>query len=401
MNRQSFGFGALTAATAASLSIANTTSARSAPSGKPIVIGAAASLTGRFADGGNYTLQGYQLWVKQQNTRGGLLGRPVALKYYDDQSEPSTGVRLYEKLVTEDHVDLLAGPYGTALTAPASNVAARYKMVMFCAIDAAPDTFERGNHYIFQGLPQAAHYVDGVMAMAKARGLKTIVLIGDDSAFPHAIGSVVPELAKNDGLTIAYTEYYPHSSSDYSSTVLKVKGANPDVILAASMVPDSIGLVRQLKTSNVVPKMLYMAVGGSDPVFGKDVGKDADGVLATTSWSSELKTQGNADFIKAFRAEFGRDPEYHSAGSFAGLTVLGEAVQRVKAIDQEKVRDQLASMKLRTVLGTYAVDPATGKQIGYQAYVQQWQGGRQVIVYPPSEAQAKLKYPLLAWNDRH
>jgi branched-chain amino acid transport system substrate-binding protein len=250
-------------------------------------------------------------------------------------------------------------------------------------------------------LPQAAHYVDGNLAMAKARGLKTAVLIGDDSAFPHAIGSVVPDLAKDAGIDIAYTEYYPHSSSDYSATVLKVKSANPDLVIAASMVPDSIGLVRQLKASNVVPKMLYMAVGGSDPAFGKDVGNEADGVLATTSWSADLKTQGNDEFIRAFKAEYGNDPEYHSAASFAGLTVVGEAVLRVKALDQEKLCDTISTLKLPTVLGTFNVDPATGKQIGYQAYVQQWQGDKQVIVYPDSQAHAKLKYPLVAWDDRH
>lgn len=103
-----------------------------APGGKPIVLGVAISLTGRFADGGKYSLQGYQLWVEQQNARGGLLGRPIALKYYDDQSDATTGVRLYERLVNEDKVDLLVGAYGTAMTAPTANVAQRYKMAMIC-----------------------------------------------------------------------------------------------------------------------------------------------------------------------------------------------------------------------------------------------------------------------------
>ncbi|HZO95123.1 MAG TPA: amino acid ABC transporter substrate-binding protein [Candidatus Baltobacteraceae bacterium] len=366
---------------------------------KPIVIGAAVSLTGAYADGGKYTLQGYELWVKQQNAHGGLLGRKLELKTYDDQSDASVGIRLYEKLVNEDHVDLLAGPYGSALTAPTSNVAARYKMVMFCPEDAAPVTFDRGNRYIFQGLPQAVHYVDGVMAMAKARALKTVALVGEDTPFPHAIGSAVPELAKSDGMTVVLTEYYPHNTSDFSALVQKIKAANPDVLLAASFVPDSIALLRQLKQADVAPKMVYEAIGGSDPAFGPAAGKDADGVLSSTAWSADLKTPGNGEFVKSFTAEYGRAPDYHSASSFAGLTVLAEAVKRAGGLDQEKIREQLASMKMETLFGQYSVDPS-GKQVGYQAYAQQWQGGRQVIVYPESHAQGKLKFPFASWRGR-
>jgi branched-chain amino acid transport system substrate-binding protein len=401
MTRRSLGASDLSTFLAEAMLVLGAPAARSAgaPSGKPIVIGAAVSLTGAYDDGGKYTLQGYQLWVKEQNARGGLLGRPIELKTYDDQSESATGVRLYERLVNEDHVDLLAGPYGSALTLPTSNVAARYKMVMICPEDAAPATFGRGNKYIFQGLPLAVHYVDGVIAMAKAHGLKTAVLVGEDTPFPHAIGSAVPDLVKNAGTNLLFTEYYPHNASDFSALAQKIKGANPDLLLAASFVPDSIALLRQLKQSNVTPKMLYEAIGGSDPVFGPNTGKDADGVLSSTAWSADLKTQGNAEFVKAFQAEYHRAPDYHSASAYAGLAVLAEAVKRASALDQEKIRAQMATLKIPTVMGTYNVD-ATGKQTGYQSLVQQWQGGKQVVIYPQSLAQGALKFPLVAWSAR-
>ncbi len=400
MTRRSFAASLLSAVLAVATFALATAPARSAaPTGKPIVIGAAVSLTGAYADGGKYTLQGYQLWVKEQNAKGGLLGRPIELKTYDDQSESATGVRLYERLVNEDHVDLLAGPYGSALTLPTSNVAARYKMVMICPEDAAPATFDRGNKYIFQGLPLAVHYVEGVLAMAKARGLKTVAMVGEDTPFPHAIASAVPDLVKQNGMTLVFSEFYPHNTNDFAALVQKIKSANADVVLAGSFVPDSIGLLRALKQANVTPKMLYEAIGGSDPVFGPSAGKDADGVLASTAWSPDLQTTGNSDFVKSFQAEYKRNPDYHSASAYAGLAVLAEAVKRAGAIDQEKIRDQMASLKLPTVMGTYTVD-ATGKQTGYQALVQQWQSDKQVVVYPSAHAQGALKFPLVAWSAR-
>jgi branched-chain amino acid transport system substrate-binding protein len=272
-------------------------------------------------------------------------------------------------------------------------------MVMVCPEDAAPATFARNNPYIFQGLPLAVHYVDGVVALAKARGLKTVALVGEDTPFPHAIGSAVPDLVKNAGMQLVYTEFYPHNASDFSAMAQKIKNANADLVLAASFVPDSIGLLRALKQANVTPKMLYEAIGGSDPAFGPAAGKDADGILSSTAWSADLKTQGNTAFVKAFEAEYHRAPDYHSASAYAGLTVLAEAVKRAGALDQEKIRAQMASLKLPTVMGTYSVD-ATGKQTGYEALVQQWQGGKQVVIHPNGLAQGQLKFPLVAWNAR-
>ena len=371
-----------------------------APAGKPIVIGTAVSLTGRFADGGKFTLQGYQLWADDENAHGGLLGRPVEIKYYDDQSDPTTGVRLYERLVNEDKVDLLAGAYGSALTAPTSNVAQRYKMAMICPEDAAPATFQRGLTVVFQGLPVAVRYVDGVLAMAKEKGYKTVAFVGEDSPFPHAIESAVPDLAKKYGLSVVYSEFYPPNNSDFSATVQKVKAAAPDVVLAGSFVPDSIGIVRGLKQVNFAPKILYEAIGGSDPSFGPAVGADAEGVMATTAWSSTLKTPGNAEFVKAFTAKYNRPPDYHSASAYAGLAVMAEAVKRAGGIDQEKIVQNLGSLSMPTLLGTYKVDPATGIQTGYEAYVLQWQGGKQPLIYPSERAQAKAVMPLASWQGR-
>jgi branched-chain amino acid transport system substrate-binding protein len=371
-----------------------------APTGKPIVIGGSISLTGRFADGGKYTQQGYQMWVDDQNAKGGLLGRPLELKTYDDQSDAATGIRLYERLVNEDKVDLLVGPYGSALTAPTTNVAERYKMAMICPEDAAPATFQRGLKTVFQGLPAAVHYVDGVIAMAKEKNLKTIAFVGEDSPFPHAIASGIADVAARAGLSVVFTEYYPPNSTDFSALVQKIKAANPDVVLGGAFVPDSIALTRGLKQVNFAPKILYLAIGGSDPAFFPAVGPDSEGVMASTAWSPTLKTPGNDAFTRDFTAKFGRPPDYHSASAYSGLMVLAEAVRRAGAIDQDKIVANLSAISMPTLLGTYKVEPGTGLQVGYQAYVLQWQSGKQPLIYPSERAQAKPRIPMPAWQGR-
>jgi branched-chain amino acid transport system substrate-binding protein len=367
---------------------------------KPIVIGASLSLSGIFADGGKYTLEGYQLWVDQQNAKGGLLGRPIELKYYDDQSDPATGIRLYEKLITEDHVDVIVGPYGTAITAPAASVAERYQMPMICPQTADVAMFRRGSKNIFQGLGPVQTYLYGVMEIAREHGLKKVAVIGGDTAFPHSLADVVPEIARGFGQSIVYQEYYPGKASDFSAVVQKTRAAEPDLVLAMAFPTDSIGLLRQLKQANYAPKMFYEAIGPSDPQFGTNAGKDADGVFSVTAWDPDEPTPANRAFISAYRSTFHRNPDYHSASSFSALSVVGAAIQKNGSLDKDKLRTSLATMSMPTLLGTYRVDPRTGIQLGYTSYIIQWQNGKQVVVYPRNVSRQKAIYPFPTWNAR-
>jgi branched-chain amino acid transport system substrate-binding protein len=368
--------------------------------GTPIVIGASLSLTGIFADGGKYSLEGYQLWIKQQNAKGGLLGRQIVLKYYDDQSEPATGVRLYERLINEDKVDVIMGPYGTAITAPAANVAERYKMPMICPETADVVMFRRGFKYIFQGLGPVQTYLYGVLSIAKDHKLRTLALIGPDTAFAHSLVDAVPEVARGFGQSIVYTEFYPARASDFASVIEKVKAANPDAVLAMAFPNDSIGVLRQLKQSNYAPKLFYEAIGASDPRYVQSAGQDVNGVFSVTAWDPDNSSKENAEFKSGYRAEFHRDPDYHAASNYSALEVLAAAVKRAGSLDHDKLRDAIAAVSLRTLIGTWRIDPRTGIQLGYTSYILQWQNGKQVIVYPGNVAHGKPIVPFPAWAGR-
>jgi len=368
--------------------------------GGPLVLGASLSLTGIYADGGKYCLEGYQLAIKQINAQGGVLGRQLALKYYDDQSDGATGVRLYERLINEDKVDVIVGPYGTAITAPTTNVAEKYKMPMICPETADVAMFSRGYRYIFQALGPVQSYLFGVLSIAHDRGFKRLAVIGGDIAFAHSLANAVPPIARGFGQAVVYQEFYPGNASDFSSVVEKVRAAGPDVVLAMSFPNDSVGVLRQLKVANYAPKMFYEAIGASDPLFVKNVGGDAEGTYSSVSWNIAAKDPANLEFMKAYQAEWHRAPDYHAASNFACIDVVVAAIKQAGAINQDKIRDAYASLVMPTILGTYKVDPRNGIQLGYISYIMQWQKGKQIVVYPSNVADGKPVIPFPAWASR-
>lgn len=367
---------------------------------KPIVIGASISQTGAYANDASYALQGYQLWVAQQNGKGGLLGRKLELKVYDDQSDPATAVRDYQRLLDQDHVDLIVGPYASNITASVANIAQQHRMPMISPEVAATAPFLRGLTYIFQGISQAGRYVAGPMEIAKAHGYTAVAITGEDTLFPRAVVADAGDIAKKLGVTIVFSQLYPHNAADYASIVQKIKDANPQAVISASYYPDSVGLLRQLKQSNVTPKLVWLGVGPTELSFGSEVGPDSNGVMGVANWSATLKTADNPEFVQAFTKMFNRPPDYHAAANYSALEVLGAAIKRVGSLNQDAIRDQLDTVVMPTVMGTYHVDPKTGIQLGYQSLVIQWQDGKQYVIYPKKFAQRDALVPFAGWAGR-
>jgi branched-chain amino acid transport system substrate-binding protein len=163
---------------------------------------------------------------------------------------------------------------------------------------------------------------------------------------------------------------------------------------------DSVGVLRQLKAANYAPKMFYEAIGASDPLFVKNMGKDAEGTYSSVSWNIAAKDPANMAFRRTYEAEFHRQPDYHSASNFACIDVVVAAIKQAGAINQDKIRDAYATMTVPTILGTYRVDPRNGIQLGYISYIMQWQNGKQIVVYPSNVADGKPVIPFPAWASR-
>src|SRR5712692_1834681 len=217
----------------------------------PIRLGACMSLTGTYAKLGKNQHEGYKLCEKDLNAKGGLLGRKVEFVVYDDQSTPATAVRLYEKLITEDKVDGVMGPYSSLVTEASANVTEKYKKVMVAPLAATTSIFKRPpdkkRYYVFMVISPAEVYLEGLIDIAAKRGLKTVAIVNEDTLFSKAAAAGAVEIAKKKGMQVVFQEAYPKGTTDFSALLTKIKSLNPDVLAAATYFDDAVALTRQMK----------------------------------------------------------------------------------------------------------------------------------------------------------
>ncbi len=366
----------------------------------PIKIGASLSLTGTYAALGQNQQRGYQLCAKHMNEKGGVLGRKIEFVLYDDQSQPATGVRLYEKLITQDKVDAVMGPYSSAITEAVANVTEKYKMPMVAPMASTTSIFKKGRKFAFMVQSPAEVYLEGLIDVATKKGLKTVAIVNEDTLFPKATVQGTIDLAKKKGLQVVFVEAYPKGNTDFSAIMTKIRAVNPDVLGAATYFDDAVAITRQMKELNVNPKMYGVTVGGDLPTFYQLLGKNAEYVYGATQWEAELPYPGAKQFLVAHSTEFpGVDVSYHSAGGYGGCQVLVEAIKRAGSLDGEKIREAILKIDMNTVYGGFKVD-ADGFQVSHKMVMFQWQESRKVIVWPDELAVGKARFPTPPWNQR-
>jgi branched-chain amino acid transport system substrate-binding protein len=380
----------------------------------PIRIGASVSQTGAYALLGQNQLRGYQLCVRHTNEKGGVLARALELVAGDDRSEPAPAVRIYEKLITQDKVDAVLGPYSSPITDAVADVTEKHRMAMVAPAAAATSLYRKGRKFIFMLTSRAEVYLEGLIDMAARRGLKTVALTHEDTLALKAMAQGTLELAKKRGLSVVLVEAYPKGTADFSAILTKVRAANPDVLAAATYCDDAVALTRQLKESNVSPRMFGVTVGGDLPRFYEALGRSAEFVYGATQWEVELmallragelvplarRYPGAREFVESHRKEFpGADLSYHSAGGYGACQVLVEAIRRAGSLDGEQVRTAIFNMSLNTVYGGFKVD-RDGVQIAHTMLTFRWQDGKKVIVWPDELAPGKPRFPTPPWGQR-
>jgi branched-chain amino acid transport system substrate-binding protein len=365
----------------------------------PIKIGASISLTGTYAKLGSYTQDGYLMCAKEVNEKGGLLGRKLEFVVYDDRSDPPTAIKLYEKLITEDKVELVMGPYSSPITKAAATVSEKYKKIMMASLAAETAIWEQGYKYLFMTISPAEVYMQGLVELAAARGLKTVAVITEDTSFALAAGQGTADLAKKKGMQVVLHEPYPKGTTDFSGVLIKMKALNPDVISGGTYFDDSVAITRQMKELDVNPKMFGATVGGDVPDFGKQLGKTAEYVYGSTQWAENLQYPGVKDFINNYKKLYNREFSYHAPSAWGACQIFAEGIRRAKSLESDKIREQLLKLKITTAFGDYQVDER-GFQIAHKMVLIQWQDGKRVTVWPDNLAEAKPRYPTPAWSER-
>jgi len=373
-----------------------------APEAKPILVGASLPLTGDFSDPGTAAKKGYELWADMVNKAGGLLGRPVKLVIYDNASTPDTAVADYERLITQDKVDLLVGPFSSKLVIPTSEVANKYGYAFPEPAGGAPHVFDRGLKNLFFCQPassdvQGVPFVDYILAMPEASRPKTFAVITQDDPFTLGVVDAMRPLLTGGGLTEVLYEKYPTDTKDFSSLAAKVADKNPDLILGGTMFEDSVGQIKAYIQAGYQPRGAFFTTGPSLPKeFNEALGKSTEGIFSAISWFEASTTPTNPEFVKAYHEMYGAEPiAEDSANAFTVGQVLQQAVESTKGTDNAKLIDEMHKATFTTVVGPLAFTELGQPKGSFMTL--QWQGGTSSIVGPDFAKQKDPIWPKPNW----
>jgi branched-chain amino acid transport system substrate-binding protein len=364
----------------------------------PIRIGATMSETGAYATQGIPARNGYRLCVEEVNARGGVLGREVELLIHDDRSDPATAAALYERLIVEDRVGAVLGPYGSTLTEAVAPVTEAHRQVMISPLAATTSIWEQGRRYLFMVLPPAELFLAGLIDLAAGFGLERVAVMQEDALFPRAAGAGAAERAREHGLEVVLHATYPSGTTDFSELLAEVRAAEADVLaMAASALGDFTEVVRQMRAHDVNVQMF--GTSGAVQEFQRDLGEAAEYVYGLSAWEPGLPHPGAEAFVEAYEAAFGQAPSFHAAGAYGSCQLFVEAIRRAGSLDPDALRTELLAMETTTPFGPYAVDER-GYQTAHRGVLIQWQDGQKVVVWPEDVATVAPRFPTPRWDER-
>ena len=330
----------------------------------PLRIGFGMALTGPLAPNGKSALLAMKIWEEDINAKGGLLGRPVQLVYYDDKSSPSEVPAIYTKLLDVDHVDLIVGGYATNMLAPAMPVVMQKNRLFIGMLGLAVNKeFDYPKYFamIPSGPEPKPAFTKGFfdVAMAQDPKPKTVAIVGADAEFSRNASDGAHENAKAAGLKIVYNRNYPPATTDFSPIVRGMQAANPDLAVICSYPLDSVGMVRAINEIGFKPKMIGGGmVGLQASVFKTQLGPLLNGFVNYDFWLpvKSMEFPGVLDMMKKYQARAageGVDPlgYYMAPWGYAYLQVLGQAVEATKSLDDDKLADYVRSNTFQTVVG--------------------------------------------------
>ena len=331
---------------------------------EPIRIGFGMSLTGPLSANGKSALLAMKIWEEDINAKGGLLGRPVKLVYYDDQSNPSTVPGIYTKILDIDQVDLIVGGYATNMLAPAMPIAMRKKKVLIGILGVAVNSdFKYPGYFamIPSGPDPKPAFTKGFIELAMAQNPKpqTIALVGADMEFSQNTLEGARQTAKAAGLKIVYDKTYPPANTEFVSIVRAIQATNPDLVVIGSYPLDSVGMVRAVNEVGFKPKMIGGAmVGLQATVFKTQLGPLLNGWVNYDFWLpvKTMEFPGVMEFIKKYQVRApgeGVDPLgfYIAPWGYGYLQVLGQAIEATKSLDDAKLIDYMHKATFKTILG--------------------------------------------------
>ncbi|MDX1608555.1 MAG: amino acid ABC transporter substrate-binding protein [Halofilum sp. (in: g-proteobacteria)] len=380
-----------------------------------ITIGSAISLSGKYSTNGGHTQKGYDLAVEMINKNGGVdvggKNYKLDVKYYDDESTPARGTELAERLISQDGVKFMLGPYSSGMTKAIAPVTEKHKIPMVEANGASRSLFTQGYEYLFAVLSTSEQYLASAIQLAaetsdnlgKKPSEINVAMAFENDPFSQDIRAGVTEDAKKHGMNIVIDDELPRELNDMSATLTKVKALKPDVLVVSGHAKGAATAIRQMEDMRVNVPMLAMTHCDSAQIIQK-FGDAAEYTLCASQWAPSLSYSDDlfgsaSDFAKLFEETYGYAPPYQAAESAAAVQVFADAFERAGSLDPKKVRDALAATDMQTFYGNIKFDK-TGKNIAKPMVLYQVQDGEYKVVAPTRWAAAELIHPMPKWSER-
>jgi len=382
--------------------------------GDTITLGAAVSLTGKYSTNGKHTKNGYNFAAERINKMGGVKvgGKSYKLKvkYYDDESNSSRAAQLAERLIKQDGVKYMLGPYSSGLTKAIAPVTEANKIPMVEANGASRSLFTKGYKYLFAVLSAANQYLEVAIDLAvEKNGGKPvrIAMAFEQDAFSQDVRLGILDAAKRTKSKIIIDDKLPKELNDMAATLAKVKATKPDVLVVSGHSKGALTAIRQISEMKVNVPMLAMTHCDASKL-AKQHGKKAEYALCAAQWHKSLsykdKFFGNGmQYDKEFNAAFGYAPPYQAAESSAALLVWKGAFERANSFSTEKVRDALAKTNMQTFYGNIKFNSAGANFAKPMVLFQvRCDGGKcaNKVVAPTKWASTKLVHPIPKWSQR-
>ena len=361
-----------------------------------ITIGISLPLTGDFSEPGKGVERGYEAWAKHVNDNGGLLGKQVELKILDDQSNADRVASDYEKLINQDGVDLVFGPFSTRLVVPAAQVAQDYGFLFVEPAGAAPEVFEQGFDNLFYAAPAVAddhydHLADYIEAMPANQRPKTAAYAAMDDPFAQGTAYGLKARLEEMGVRTVVDEVYPPNTTDFSSIAAKIKNSNADIVVGGTQYQDAVNMIISLQQLNYQPKMAAFSTAPTNPEFPEAIGAKTEGILSPTGYTPEADFPSNQEFVEFYTELNGTPPAEDEANAWTTGEVVAAAVEAVGCADpdpecQQQLIDWLHENEVDTVVGPLSWDEAGRPESAHM--IQQYVDGKIRIVLPEEQAEA-------------
>lgn len=355
------------------------------------------SLSGQFQAQGRQALAGLQAWARDANHQA---PGSFTVIHYDDASERSAVEEATRRLIVDDHVDILIGPYSSVLTSAAARVAEAHGKLLWNQGGASDDVYRRGNRWIVGVLTPASRYLAGLLPLVREAdpSASTVALVrASTGEFPSAVCSGVANAAEASGFDMIFNAEFAATSDDFTPVLEEIRSYRPDVLVLVGRVRNDLRLARQLAESDIGVGVVVAAAAGIQS-FQDDLGSLADRFVGPSQWEPDAQMMPDfgptSEQVVASLAQDGHQHvDYPMAQAYAAGLVVQRCLAEAGSADDSDLRKAASSLRFSTFYGDFEIHGATGTQVGRGTLLLQWQEGQKVVVWPTQRSQGALVYP--------